>query len=78
MQRQILSALSNIAKHTLALAELVVEAEIFPDVFSGLQEGDDLIRRNTAGLIKEIVKHTPEVSRWPVVATRASTGYYGG
>ena len=52
-----------------------MEAEIFPDVFSGLQDADDLIRRNTAGLIKEIVKHTPEVRR--PAGDRAVTGGSG-
>lgn len=36
-QRQVFSALSQIAKHSVDLAEMVVEAEIFPAVLSCLK-----------------------------------------
>jgi len=36
-QRQVFSALSQIAKHSVELAEMVVEAEIFPSVLNSLR-----------------------------------------
>lgn len=55
------SALSQISKHTVELAELVVEAEIFPTVLSSLRDSDEYVQKNVATLIREIAKHTPEV-----------------
>ena len=37
LQRQVLSALSQISKHSLELAEMVVEADIFPAVLVELK-----------------------------------------
>lgn len=56
-----LSALSQIAKHSVDLAELVVEAEIFPVVLTCLKDSDEYVKKNGATLIREIAKHTPEV-----------------
>jgi 3-methyladenine DNA glycosylase AlkD len=53
--------LSQISKHTVELAELVVEAEIFPTVLSSLRDPDEYVQKNAATLIREIAKHTPEV-----------------
>ena len=55
------SALSQISKHTVELAELVVEAEVFPTMLNSLRDTDEYVRKNTATLIREIAKHTPEV-----------------
>lgn len=60
-QRQILSALSQIAKHSVDLAEMVVEAEIFPVVLTCLKDKDEYVKKNASTLIREIAKHTPEV-----------------
>ena len=60
-QRQVFSALSQIAKHSVDLAEMVVEAEIFPAVLTGLKDHDEYVKKNVATLIREIAKHTPEV-----------------
>ena len=56
------SALSQIAKHSVDLAEMVVEAEIFPAILTCLRDADEYVRKNVATLIREIAKHTPEVS----------------
>lgn len=56
------SALSQIAKHSVDLAEMVVEAEIFPSVLACLKDQDSYVQKNIAILIREIAKHTPEVS----------------
>ena len=55
------SALSQIAKHSVDLAEMVVEAEIFPAVLSSLTNSDEYVKKNVAMLIREVAKHTPEV-----------------
>ena len=60
-QRQVFSALSQISKHSVDLAEMVVEAEIFPAVLTCLRDADEYVRKNVATLIREIAKHTPEV-----------------
>ena len=61
LQRQVFSALSQIAKHSVDLAEMVVEAEIFPAVLTCLKDTDEYVKKNVATLIREIAKHTPEV-----------------
>ena len=61
LQRQVFSALSQIAKHSVDLAEMVVEAEIFPAVLQCLKDQDEYVKKNVATLIREIAKHTPEV-----------------
>ena len=57
------SALSQIAKHSVDLAEMVVEAEIFPAVLDCLTDQDEYVKKNVAMLIREVAKHTPEVSK---------------
>jgi len=61
LQRQVFSALSHIAKHNVDLAEMVVEADVFPSVLTSLKDTDEYLKKNTATLIREISKHTPEV-----------------
>lgn len=40
---------------------MVVEAEIFPAVLTCLKDNDAYVKKNAATLVREIVKHTPEV-----------------
>jgi len=61
LKRQVLSCFSQISKHSVELAEMVVEAEIFPSVLTCLKDNDELVMKNTATLIREIAKHTPEL-----------------
>ncbi|TRZ00293.1 hypothetical protein DNTS_009902 [Danionella cerebrum] len=61
--RHVFSALSQIAKHSVDIAEMVVEAEIFPASLVCLKDPDEYVRKNVAGLIREITKHTPELSQ---------------
>ena len=80
LKRQVCSALGQIAKHTVDLAELVVEGEIFPKSFVLLRDADEYVRKNAATLIREIAKHTPELAQLivnagvppPLPALRAS------
>lgn len=62
LRRQVCSALFQIAKHTVDLAETVVDGDIFPQVLACLKDDDPFVRKNGAQLISEIAKHTPEVS----------------
>nr|CAD7580785.1 unnamed protein product [Timema californicum] len=61
MKRQALSALASIAKHSVDLAELVVEAEVFPQVLIHLAHPDKLVARSAAFVVKEVTKHTLEL-----------------
>ena len=73
-QRQVFSALSQIAKHSVDLAEMVVEAEIFPAVLTCLKDPDEYVKKNVATLIREIAKHTPEVISYYInVTSKLST-----
>jgi hypothetical protein len=56
--KQILSVLCNIAKHSLPLAEDVVDGQIFPQVYKYFKSPEPIIRRATAELSGEIVKHS--------------------
>lgn len=55
--------LAQIAKHSVDLAEVVVEAEVFPNILKCLRDSDLYVRKNAATCIREIAKHTPEVLR---------------
>lgn len=63
LKRQVFSALSQIAKHSVDLAEMVVEAEIFPTSFACLKDHDEYVRKNCATLIREVARHTPELAQ---------------
>ena len=56
--RQILSSLSHIAKHSLSLAEAVVDGEVFPHVYKYFKLPEPAVRRGSAELVGEIVKHS--------------------
>uniref|UniRef100_A0A2I3M3R3 Sperm associated antigen 6 n=1 Tax=Papio anubis TaxID=9555 RepID=A0A2I3M3R3_PAPAN len=68
LPHQILSALSQVSKHSVDLAEMVVEAEIFPVVLTCLKDKDEYVKENASTLIREIAKHTPELSQLVVNA----------
>jgi hypothetical protein len=63
LKQQVCSTLAQIAKHSLDSAELVVEGEIFPPALNCLKDKDAGVRKYAAALIREIVKHTPELSQ---------------
>ncbi len=63
LKRQVCSCLSQIAKHSVDLAETIVEAEVFPKIFVCLKDVDKIVRRNAATCIREIAKHTPELAQ---------------
>lgn len=61
MQRQVLSAFGNIAKHSIEFAEFVVEAEIFPNALIDMAHPDENVVKAAAVLTREVCKHTFEV-----------------
>lgn len=56
------SALGQISRHSLELAELVVEAEIFPSALLSLKDTDEYVQKNVATLVREICKHSVELA----------------
>jgi len=48
--------LANIARHTIDLAENVVENEIFPKILYRLKDNDALVKKFAATCIREIAK----------------------
>ena len=55
--------MSQIAKHSVDLAEVVVEAEIFPRILLCLKDVDEYVRKNAATCIREIARHTPDLAK---------------
>jgi hypothetical protein len=66
LKRQVCACLSHIAKHSVELAEAVVEGEIFrkenKGIFLLLKDEDALVKKNCAVLLREIAKHTMELA----------------
>lgn len=61
VRKQSLSCLCQIAKHTVDLAESVIDAEIFPNALICLKDVDSGVRKNAVTLLCEISKHSAEV-----------------
>lgn len=67
------SALGQMSKHSVDLAEMVVVAEVFPAALLCLRDPDEGVRKNVATLMREVVKHSPEV---PHTRTQTHTGVH--
>ena len=63
---QVCCALAQIAKHSVDLAEVVVEAEIFPKILTCLKFPDELVRKHTATVVREVSSMQPP--RWRLVS----------
>jgi len=63
VHHQVCSCLGQIAKHSVDLAEVVVEAEIFPKILTCLKDVDGYVRKHAATCIREVAKHTPELAQ---------------
>ena len=63
LKRQVCCTLAHIAKHSVDLAEVVVEAEVFPNILNCLKDADIMVRKNAAMCIREVSKHTPELAK---------------
>lgn len=68
------SALSQISKHSVDLAEMVTEADVFPAALTCLRDQDEYVRKNVTTLMREVVKHTPEVIH---ISTNTGTKIHG-
>jgi vesicle coat complex subunit len=55
--------LANIAKHTIDLAEIVVDNDIFPKILYRLKDNDNLVRKYAAICIREIAKQSLDLSK---------------
>lgn len=77
IQRQVFSALSQISKHSVSLAEMVIEAEIFPAAVICLKDPDEYVRKNVTTLMREVVKHTPEVLQHNLTLTGTNSAWPG-
>ncbi len=60
---QVCCALSQIAKHSVDLAEVVVGAEIFPKILTCLKFPDEFVKKHSATVVREVAKHTPELAQ---------------
>lgn len=63
LKRQVCSCLANIARHTLDLAEAVIENEIFPKILYKLKDSDHLVRKYAASCVREIAKQSSDLSK---------------
>jgi hypothetical protein len=54
---QVCAALAQVAKHSVDLAEVVVEAELFPKCLTCLKYPDDAVRKAAATLCREVGRH---------------------
>ena len=54
LKRQVCAALGQVAKHSVDLAETVVEAEVFPAILACLKDVDGFVRKHAATAIREV------------------------
>ncbi|OXB70988.1 UNVERIFIED_CONTAM: hypothetical protein H355_009948 [Colinus virginianus] len=54
--------------------QVVVEAEIFPKILHCLKDPDEVVRKNAATCIKEVVRHTQDLAKFVVNAELWYTG----
>ena len=50
------------------MLQVIVAADVFPKIYLLLRDTDPMVRRNSATVIREVCKHTPELAQL-VVAT---------
>ncbi len=63
IRKQSLQTLCQIAKHSVDLAESVIDAEIFPNALICLKDTDLGVRKNAVTLLCEISKHSAELAQ---------------
>lgn len=66
LKRQALLALACIVKHGVDAAEAAIQSEVFPDVLVLMGHKCLLVRRNAALLVRDIVRHTPDLAQYVV------------
>lgn len=75
IQRQVFSALSQIAKHSASLSEMVAEVGVFPAAMTCLKDPDEYVRKNVTTLMREMVKQTAEVVEAPSFSHKSRTDF---
>lgn len=55
--------MANISRHTIDLAEIVVDNDIFPKILYRLKDNDNLVRKYAAICIREIAKQSLDLSK---------------
>lgn len=50
------------------MLQVIVAADVFPKIYLLLRDTDPMVRRNSATVVREVCKHTPELAQL-VVAT---------
>lgn len=70
---QVCCALAQVAKHSVDMAETVVEAEVFPRVLTCLQFPDELVRKHAATVVREVAKHSFDLAQLIVGAGGVGT-----
>ena len=50
------------------MLQVIVAADVFPKIYLLLRDTDAMVRRNSATVVREVCKHTPELAQL-VVAT---------
>ena len=48
--------------------QVIVAADVFPKIYLLLRDTDPMVRRNSATVVREVCKHTPELAQL-IVAT---------
>jgi len=61
---QVCSALGQIAKHSVDLAEVVVEAEVFPKCLTCLRYPDEFVQQHAATLVSKYKLHPRLPLQW--------------
>jgi len=69
LKRQAMNGLASIAKQSMDMAEIIIESEtVVQLVLEHCCHIDELVRKAACGLIREIVKHSPELAQLIVEA----------
>lgn len=55
--------IGSIAKHSNDLAEVIVEAEVFPSVLIHMAHSCPIVRKNASSLVRDVVKHSLELTQ---------------
>lgn len=61
--RQVVRCLSAVAKHNIELAEYVIDGDVFPGLWACFKSTDVLLKKASAELVANIVKHSAELSQ---------------
>ncbi|VVC36511.1 Armadillo-type fold,Armadillo,Armadillo-like helical [Cinara cedri] len=66
VQRNALTLIKNIVKHSLFLTETAIESNLFPDLSLLMAHPTESIRSNAAKVIREVVRHSIQIAQMVV------------